>query len=67
MAILHALRLFSVSTYSSSHLIVESNSRVALSWINCVKRRPWDKWHIFNEIDSLLLSVGDVSFTHVFR
>ncbi|EOY32802.1 Uncharacterized protein TCM_040827 [Theobroma cacao] len=38
MAILKALRLFSATPYASSPLIIESDSRIALSWINSVEQ-----------------------------
>ncbi|EOY32799.1 Uncharacterized protein TCM_040819 [Theobroma cacao] len=67
MVVLHTLRLFSASSYVPSPLSIESDSRIAFLWINCVDQRPWDTWHIFNEIDSPLSSLGNVSLTHIFR
>ncbi|EOX92975.1 Uncharacterized protein TCM_001832 [Theobroma cacao] len=67
MAILKALKLFAASPYTSSPLIIESDSRVALSWVNSVEKRPWDKWSILNELNSLRITLGTVSFKHIFK
>ncbi|EOY04007.1 Uncharacterized protein TCM_019267 [Theobroma cacao] len=57
MAILYALRLFSASSYVGSPLSIESNSKIAVTWVEKVDQRLWNKWHIFNEIDLLHLSL----------
>ncbi|EOY13380.1 Uncharacterized protein TCM_031941 [Theobroma cacao] len=67
MANLKALKLFTATPYTSSPLIIESDSRVALSWVNSVEKRLWDKWSIFNELDSLCVTLDTVSFKHIFR
>ncbi|EOY10634.1 Uncharacterized protein TCM_025947 [Theobroma cacao] len=66
MTILHALRCFSTSSYVGSPLIIESDSKIALTWIEKVGQRPWNKWHIFNEIDVLCISLVMVSFQHAY-
>ncbi|EOY20113.1 Uncharacterized protein TCM_045510 [Theobroma cacao] len=67
MAILHALRLFSASQYIGAQLLFESDSKVALSWVSDVRQRPWKLWQIFNEIDYLSQTIGNVSYINVLR
>ncbi|EOY20107.1 Uncharacterized protein TCM_045502 [Theobroma cacao] len=67
MAILHALRLFSASQSIGAQLLVESNSKEALSWVSDVRQRPWKLWQIFNEIDYLSQTIGNVSYISVLR
>lgn len=53
MAILKAIHLFVASLYANCPITIESDSKVALLWVKSLEQRPWDKWHIFNELDSL--------------
>lgn len=64
----HALHLFSFSPYATTNkLLIESDSKIALSWILHPSKRPWDKWMLFNDIDSLILQLKEVSFQHTLR
>ncbi|EOY05520.1 Uncharacterized protein TCM_020504 [Theobroma cacao] len=68
MAIKHALHLFSFSPYATTNkLLIEFDSKIALSWILHPSKRPWDKWMLFNDIDSLILQLKEVSFQHTLR
>ncbi|EOY20115.1 Uncharacterized protein TCM_045512 [Theobroma cacao] len=48
-------------------LLFESDSKVALSWVSDVRQRPWKLWQIFNEIDYLSRTIGNVSYINVLR
>lgn len=48
MAALNTLRLFLAFSYASYFLCIESDSNIALTWVEQVDQRPWDKCSIFN-------------------
>lgn len=51
------LAFFSTSPFVRTPLISESNSKIALTWIEKTEQRPWNKWYIFNDIATLKLSI----------
>ncbi|GMI85548.1 hypothetical protein like AT4G29090 [Hibiscus trionum] len=62
------LQVFTEMEWSGSEsLIVESDSKIVLNWINDVSQRPWRWWSVLLEIDSLVREIGVVIFTHVGR
>ncbi|EOY21552.1 Uncharacterized protein TCM_013334 [Theobroma cacao] len=44
MAILYTLRLFALSPFVWSNLIIEFDLKNALSWVANESQRPWDSW-----------------------
>lgn len=68
MTIKQALFFFIASLLAgTTKLTIESDSQIAISWINNVDQRSWDKWTILNQIDALLHSLGNVSIIHTLR
>ncbi|KAL4278047.1 hypothetical protein GQ457_03G023910 [Hibiscus cannabinus] len=67
-AICHALEmLVEVDWRGASLVVIESDSRVAVSWVLQCERRPWKYWHWFPWIDEACLSLSNVCFHNVFR
>ncbi|XVE97991.1 hypothetical protein REPUB_Repub03eG0066800 [Reevesia pubescens] len=67
-AIKTALNLFSSSCWvDRTFLIVESDSKNAISRICHKESRPWKEWHLFAEIDQLIDRIKQVDFVHIFR
>ncbi|EOY10058.1 Uncharacterized protein TCM_025446 [Theobroma cacao] len=63
----HALRIFSSSHFMDFNLIIQSDSKVGLSWVTNNSQRPWEYWQIFNEMDALSHMIGNITFIHVPR
>ncbi|KAE8726307.1 hypothetical protein F3Y22_tig00007099pilonHSYRG00013 [Hibiscus syriacus] len=59
------LELF-VETGWHSHwsLIIESDSKVVLNWVNSVVSRPWRGWDCLEEIDVLRRKLAHLSFVY---
>ncbi|GMJ01694.1 hypothetical protein HRI_003838600 [Hibiscus trionum] len=67
-AISFALKLLRESSWEGvQSIVIESDSRVALAWIQGVERRPWRLWRWFFQIDDACESLPNVCFAHVFR
>ncbi|KAK9283223.1 hypothetical protein L1049_011459 [Liquidambar formosana] len=67
LAVREALRLFSASVWvSSSHLLIESNSSLVVSWINS-RSRIWKFNFAINEIYSLIDRLQVVEIRYEFR
>ncbi|EOY22120.1 Uncharacterized protein TCM_014308 [Theobroma cacao] len=68
MAIKHALCMYASSPNAGNdQLVVESDSIVPLTWVEKVNHRPWNIWHIFNEIDTIRATLGRVISQHIMR
>ena len=60
--------MFSLSPWiGSKALVVEPDSKVAISPVCNCNSRPWKIWQVFNEIDRLRKVIGHVEFVHTFR
>ena len=49
------------------NVVVESDSTVAVSWVNKKKGRPWKLQSTLNQIDLLLEEVNCLQVKHVLR
>jgi ribonuclease HI len=52
---------------SSSNIIVESDSKNALAWVNNSESCPWSLRFASNKLKNILLSLKSVMFVHVNR
>lgn len=67
MVIFYVVKLFASTAWvGSNKLIIESDSKLALSWLKESSFRPWNLWKTFNEMDGLCNVIGDTSFHHIF-
>ncbi|XVF65828.1 hypothetical protein PTKIN_Ptkin09bG0282100 [Pterospermum kingtungense] len=48
-------------------IIVESNSKVVISWLNHALDQPWKYNNLLNSLQNLYLNLGNISFVHVYR
>ncbi|KAK8699944.1 hypothetical protein V6N13_018352 [Hibiscus sabdariffa] len=68
LAIFHALAIFREAGWiGKAPLIVESDSVLALTWINDKLQRSWRWRKLFRDIDSLIERIASVKFEHVSR
>ncbi|KAK8626128.1 hypothetical protein V6N13_133780 [Hibiscus sabdariffa] len=68
LTIFHALAIFCEAGWiGKASLIVESDSVLALTWINDKLQRLWRWWKLFRDIDSLIERIVSVKFEHVSR
>ena len=67
-AIKHAIVCFSEAGWiRKSNLIIESDSKISVSWVLNHEAKPWKLWPIFVEIDRYWKNIGNVSLINVFR
>ncbi|KAL4323498.1 hypothetical protein GQ457_11G030680 [Hibiscus cannabinus] len=67
-AIGHALALLAEIDLQGIHLVViESDSRVAVSWVLQRERRPWQFWHWFSIIDEVCEILPNICFHTIYR
>lgn len=64
-ATLHAL-LF-CQQFNCNHVIIESDSTLAIGWVMDGNMRPWKLLQVFNQIDYLWHLVSCVGIQHVLR
>ncbi|XVF22204.1 hypothetical protein REPUB_Repub12eG0153500 [Reevesia pubescens] len=68
VAVKLALELFvSPPWFKKINLIIESDSKLVVSWIFNKMLRPWKDWRILPDIDHWSETIGDVQFSHVSR
>ena len=48
-------------------IILESDSKTVISWLNNVLDSPWKYKNLLNKLQNLYLDLGKNSFIHVFR
>ncbi|XP_057419024.1 uncharacterized protein LOC130713256 [Lotus japonicus] len=49
------------------NIIIESDSSLAVGWVNCRRNRPWKLRGILNQIDILIPLVNCLEIRHIFR
>lgn len=64
-AIHHAL-LFCCQ-FKISTIVIESDSTLAVGWVNNRERRPWKLYQVLHSIDQLILQVNCLSVSHILR
>ncbi|XVF79317.1 hypothetical protein PTKIN_Ptkin14bG0211600 [Pterospermum kingtungense] len=68
MAIREALVLFLASPWvNCSKLIIESDSRIAIGWVNNPNEAPWKVRMFVNHITNLRSQIKDLQIFHIFR
>ncbi|OMO98831.1 reverse transcriptase [Corchorus capsularis] len=67
-AIREAILMFCASRWVTTHgLIIESDSRNAIKWIECPDEVPWRLRKWVSHIGNLLKNCSSYSFNHIFR
>lgn len=64
-AILHALMF--CHQFQLRHILIESDSALAVGWVNNKVNRPWKVIQDLNLIDSLCVEVDCLGISHIFR
>lgn len=49
------------------YLIIESDSSLAVGWVNNKSNRPWKLLNALNQIDMWLIEVNCLKVNHIFR
>ena len=53
--------------FHHQHLIIESDSVNAISWMNKPHNRPWKHHNLFSSVNRLKAYFGSITFSHIFR
>eukprot|EP00258_Populus_trichocarpa_P025894 XP_024441913.1 chaperonin 60 subunit alpha 2, chloroplastic [Populus trichocarpa] len=53
--------------FHHQHLIIESDSVNAISWMNKPHSRPWKHHNLFSSVNRLKVYFGSITFSHIFR
>jgi len=53
--------------FHHQHLIIESDSVNAISWMNKPHSRPWKHHNLFSSVNRLKAYFGSIIFSHIFR
>lgn len=53
--------------FSMGQLMIENHSSLAIEWICSKENRPWKLSNELNLIDALILEVGCIGISHIFR
>lgn len=64
-AILHAL-IF-CKNFSISHIVIESDSSLAVGWVNQRVHRPWKLINELHQIDAIIREVDCLCVSHIYR
>ena len=68
LAVVEALSIVvNANFFPIPNIIVESDSKAMISWINKESDRPWKYNNILNKLSNFLLRLGNVVFVHAFR
>ena len=68
MAVVNALSYMASANFDLlTDIILESDSKAVISWVNNVLDSPWKYNNLFNKLQNLCLGLGKISFVHIFK